>query len=92
MGTSTFSEILSFVISVIACLGFKDRVWFGHCSCDICSKQYQYIGAIFHFPYMNQQKFCESLLRLNGNLIFPHSKIFSALIMVCKLTSCDVES
>ena len=28
---SLFSEILSFVISVIASLGFKDRVWFGLC-------------------------------------------------------------
>ena len=34
------------VISVIAHLGFKDRVWVvqlpGHCSCYFCSKQYQY--------------------------------------------------
>ena len=29
MGISFFSEILSFVLSVIARLGFKDRVWFG---------------------------------------------------------------
>ena len=26
--------------------------------------------------------------RLNGNLIFTHSKILSALIKLCKLTSC----
>ena len=37
--------------------------------------------------YMNQQKVVNHCYRLNGNLIFPHSKIFSALIMVCKLTS-----
>ena len=36
---------------------------------------------------MNQQKVVNHFYRLNGNLIFPHSKIFSALIMVCKLTS-----
>ena len=30
-GHPLFSEILSFVISVIARLGFKDRVWFGLC-------------------------------------------------------------
>ena len=34
------------VISVIARLGFRDRVWVvqlpGHCSCYFCSKQYQY--------------------------------------------------
>ena len=37
---------------------------------------------------MNQQKVVNHLYRLNGNLIFFHSKIFSALITVCKLTSC----
>ena len=42
----------------------------------------------FLFHYMNQQKVVNPCYRLNGNLIFPHSKIFSALIMVCKLTSC----
>ena len=31
MGIPTFSETLSFVISFIASLGFKDRVWFGLC-------------------------------------------------------------
>ena len=31
MGISTFREILSFVISGIAHLGFKDRVWFVLC-------------------------------------------------------------
>ena len=36
---------------------------------------------------MNQQKVVNHCYRLNGNLIFPHSKIFSALIVVCKLTS-----
>ena len=36
---------------------------------------------------MNQQKVVKYCYRLNGNLIFPHSKIFSALIMICKLTS-----
>ena len=46
----------------------------------------------FNSPYMNQEKVVNHCDRLNGNLIFPHSKIFSALIMVCKLTSCDVES
>ena len=34
------------VISAMARLGFKDRVWFvqlpGHCSWFFCSKQYQY--------------------------------------------------
>ena len=39
-------------------------------------------GAIFHFPYMNQQKVVNHCYRLNGNPIFPHNKIFSALIMV----------
>ena len=42
---------------------------------------------------------CESLLQVEWqpdispqqNIFFPHSKIFSALIMVCKLKSCDVE-
>ena len=29
--THFFSAILSFVISVIASIGFKDRVWFGLC-------------------------------------------------------------
>ena len=42
----------------------------------------------FLFHYMNQQKVVNHCYRLNGNLIFPQSKIFSALIMVCKLTSC----
>ena len=42
----------------------------------------------FLFHYMNQQKVVNHCYRLNGNLIFPHSKIFSALIMVCKLTPC----
>ena len=37
--------------------------------------------------YMNQQKVVNHCYKLNGNLIFPHSKIFSALVMVCKLTS-----
>ena len=39
---------------------------------------------------MNQQKVVNQCYRLNGNLIFSHSKIFSALIIhvVCKLTSC----
>ena len=37
---------------------------------------------------MNQQKVVNHYYRLNGNLIFLHSKIYSALIMVCKLTSC----
>ena len=36
---------------------------------------------------MNQQKVVNHCYRFNGNLIFPHSKIFSILIMVCKLTS-----
>ena len=36
---------------------------------------------------MNQQKAVNHCYRLNGNLIFPHSKIFSALIIVCKLIS-----
>ena len=38
--------------------------------------------------HMNQQKVVNHCYRLNGNLIFPHSKQFLALIMVCKLTSC----
>ena len=42
----------------------------------------------FLFHYMNQQKVVNHCYRLNGNLIFSQSKIFSALIMVCKLTSC----
>ena len=99
-----FSEIFSFVISGIAHMGFKDRVsflrtGFGLCCATswsllmlFCSNQYQYLGKIFHFPYMNQRKVVNHCYRLNGNLIFPHSKIFSALIMVCKLTTCDVES
>ena len=37
---------------------------------------------------MNQQKVVKYCYRLNGNLIFPQSKIFSAFIKVCKLTSC----
>ena len=37
---------------------------------------------------MNQQKVVIHCYRLNGNLLVPHSKIFSALIMVCKLPSC----
>ena len=41
---------------------------------------------------MNQQKAVNHCYRLNGNLIFPHSKIFSALIMVCKLTLCLLAS
>ena len=49
-------------------------------------------GDKISLPYMNQQKVVNHCYRLNGNLIFPHNKIFSALIMVCKLTSCDVES
>ena len=59
----------------------------GHCSCYFCSKQYQYLLTKFLFPYMNQQEVVNHCYRLNGNLIFPHSKIFSALIIVCKLTS-----
>ena len=58
----------------------------GHCSCYFCSKQY--LVTKFFFPYMNQQKVVNHCYRLNGRLIFPHSKIFSALIMVCKFTSC----
>ena len=42
----------------------------------------------FLFHYMNQQKVVNHCYKLNGNLILPHSKIFSALIMVCKFTSC----
>ena len=37
---------------------------------------------------MNQQKVMNHCNRLNGNLIITNSKIFSALIMVCKLASC----
>ena len=37
---------------------------------------------------MNEQKVVNHCYRLNGNLSSPHSKIFSALIMVCKLSSC----
>ena len=33
-------------------------------------------GAIFHFPYMNQQKVVNHCYRLNGIPIFSHSKIF----------------
>ena len=36
---------------------------------------------------MNQQKIVNHYNRLNGNLMFPHSKIFQALIMLCKLTA-----
>ena len=60
----------------------------GHCSCYFCSKQYQYLVTKFLFPYMDQQKVVNHCYRLNGKLIFPHSKIFSGLIMVCRLTSC----
>ena len=87
---------VSFVISVIASLGFKGRVWFGLChflvSAHVIFVQSSRQPAVFHFPYMNQQKVVNHCYILNGNLTFPHSKIFSALIMVCKLTSCDVES
>ena len=41
----------------------------------------------FLFHHMNQQKVVNHCYRLNGNLTFPHSKIFSDLIMVCKLKS-----
>ena len=46
----------------------------------------------FLFDYMNQQKVVNHCYRLNGNLIFPHSKIFSALNMECKLTSCGKQA
>ena len=45
-------------------------------------------GDKISLPLYDQQKVVNHCCRLNGNLIFPQSKIFSALIMVCKLTSC----
>ena len=43
-------------------------------------------------PLYESTENCESLLQVEWQPEIPHSKIFLALIMVCKLTSCDVES
>ena len=45
-------------------------------------------GDKISLPLYESTESCESLLQVEWHLIFPHNKIFPALIMVCKLTSC----
>ena len=89
------THYLLFEYQFIALFGFKDRVWFELCHFLVTLFLVTFVQSStrdlvtkFLFHYMNQQKVVNHCNRLNGNLIFPNSKIFSALIMVCKLTSC----
>ena len=45
-------------------------------------------GDKISLPLYESKKVVNHCYRLNGNLIFPHRKILSALIIVCKLTAC----
>ena len=77
----------------IARLGFKERVWFEFCHFLVTAHVFLFKvvpvpGDKISLPLYESTESCESLLQVEWQSDLPHSKIFSALIMVCKLTSC----
>ena len=82
-------------MSVIAHLGFKDRVWFGLCqflvTAHVIFVQSSTWGQ-YSLPLYESTESCESLLQVEWQPDLSSQQNIFSLIMVCKLTTCDVES